>query len=1054
MNLRHGFLLLGCWLLALGLSAQQTTIFTEANASYKRGLELFDQGVYALAQREFRQAIETLRPVQEPEWRDLKTNAALYHAKCAVRLDQPEAEKLVLDFLRQVSPSPVANQAALEIGDYYFNEKKYDQALRYYTMAPASSGAARDELRFKEGYAYFVTRQFTQAKMAFASLKDNARSEWYYPANYYYGCCTFYEGKYDEAAQAFQRCETSDKYRQVIPYYLAQIFFAKKQYDQVISYGAPKASNTDLKNRAELNQLVGQAYYEKGDYKKAQPYLEFAANNGARFRPADFYQLGYTQYQNGAYKQAIDNFEQLSKQDSLLGQNGLYHLGDAYLRTKNKFAARTAFGQAANMRYDPTVREDALMNYAKLSYELKYDRDAIDALQKIPNNSKYFDDAQALMGEVFLNTRDYGRALTSLEGVKDRSRQLTEAYQKVAYLRALQLYQNNTRDEARRLFNKALENPSDRRTAALASFWLGTIAHESGEYDVSKQHMTSFLNQARNYTDLPEESSLAMGHYVQGYNFLKQRNPDYNSALTNFKSAVDIIKRDQNRIASEQIRTAVLGDATLRAGDAHFKRNQYNEALSYYNEAVSRKYEGFQYALYQKAIIKGVQNQPLDKILALEDLVEKYPNSRYTDEALYELGTTYQSIEKLDQAIPPLKRLISDYRGKTNLYNRALMRLGLITYNQGNTSAAINYYKQVFANNPENAEAKDALAALEEIYVRDLNRPDEYFSFLETVPGYNVSTSGRDSLAFEAAEMQYRRGQWAPAIEGFSNYLAKYPNGRNALSAYYLRAESYAATSKMDAALKDYSMVVNKGQSRYQAKSAEKGALIAYNTNNFAQAIELAKKWEETGTSDASRMDAQAVILRSAYKTNNATLVSDYANRILQSGIATKEQSAIANFYLGKAAYDKADLARAYPYFEQVTRNTSSEMMAESYHLMAQILYRQRSYAKAEDLIGNANQASAGYDDWIARNLLLLSDVYLDQGDRNSASAALEAILENYKGSNTEITTQAKQKYDRLNATAPRNNLVPQQRSDGTKGLELIDLELPANPSGRGGGGN
>jgi tetratricopeptide (TPR) repeat protein len=1048
MHLLRSGILCCCILLAFGLSAQQTTTYTEANAAYKRGMELFEQGVYAMAQREFTTAIELLRPANEPEWRDTKTSAALFHAKCAVRLDQPEAEKLVLDFLREASPSPVANQAALEIGDYYFNEKKFDQALRYYGLAPAGSGAARDELRFKEGYCFFVTKKFAQAKLSFSSLKDNSRSEWYYPANYYYGCCAFYENKYDEAAQAFQRCESSDKYKQVIPYYLCQIFAAKKQYDQVISYGAPKAGNADLKNRAELNQLVGQAYYEKGDYKKAQPYLEFAANNGARFRPADFYQIGYTQYQNGFYKQAIENFEQLSKQDSLLGQNGLYHLGDCYLRTKNKFAARNAFGQAANMRYDQTVREDALMNYAKLSYELKYDRDAIDALQKFQPASKYFDEAQALMGQVFLNTRDYERAISSLEGVKDRSRQLTEAYQKVCYLRGVQLYQNNTRDEARRLFNKAVENPVDKRTATLASFWLGTISHEAGEYEISKQHLNAFLNQAKNYNDLPEETSLMMGNYVQGYNFLKQKSPDYNSALTNFRSTVDAIKRNQNSIASEQIRTAILGDATLRAGDCHFKRNQYNDALTFYNDAISRKYEGFQYALYQKAIIKGLQREPLDKIVALEDLVQKYPQGRYTDEALYELGETYQSIDKLDQAQAPLKRLIAEFRGKTPLYNRALLRLGLISYNQGNTSAAINYYKQVFSNNPENAEAKDALAAMEEIYVRDLNRPDEYFAFLETVPGYNISTSGRDSIAFEAAEIQYKRGQWNPAIEGFSNYLAKYPNGRNALAAQYMRAECYAAVQKMDAALKDYNAVVGKGQSRYTARAAEKGALIAFNNvKDYPIAFDLAKKWEEFGSSDASRLDAQALALRAAHQLKNNSAVNDYANKILQSGVASREQRGIANFFLGKNAYDRGDLPGAYPYFEQVTKNSTTEIMAESYHLMAQILYRQRNYAKAEDIISDANKASAGYDDWIARNLLLLSDVYLDQGDRNSASAALEAILENYKGNNQEITTQAKQKYDRLNSSAPRNNLVPQQRSDGTKGIDIIDLELP-------GGGN
>ncbi|MBL7774747.1 MAG: tetratricopeptide repeat protein, partial [Saprospiraceae bacterium] len=613
------------------LFAQQSTVFTEANLAYKRGVEFYNQRLFGLAQKEFREAMDMLRPVNEPEWVALKTGAELYHAKCAVRLGQPEAEKQVFDFLRNRAPSPEASQAALEIGDYYFDKKQYNEALTYYDMAPsdAVSGSLRDEIRFKQGYSYFVTKRFPQAKTAFAGIKENTRSEWYYPANYYYGCAAFFEGKYDDAARSFQRCEKSSEYSRYVPYYITQIYFAKGQYDLVISYGGGKAKEEGLRNRAELNQLVGQAYFEKGDFKRALPYLEYAATNGATLRPSDYYQLGYAQYQNGYYKQAIDNFEQLSKQDSLLGQNGLYHLGDCYLRTNNKFAARNAFGQAANLNYDQSVRDDALFNYAKLSYELKYDRDALVALQKIPANSRYYEDAQALMSQVFLNTRDYDRAVAALESIPNRTPRLNETYQQVCYLRGLQLYQNNQRDEARRSFNKSLENPVNKRTAALASFWLGAISNEEKEYNFSRNHINSFLTQARVYNDLPEESSLMMGQYIQGYNFLKLE--DYANALTSFKAAVDGIKRNINQLQSVQIKTVVLGDAILRAGDCHFKRNQYREALAYYNEAIDRRTDGFEYAIYQKAMIKGLQGQPLDKILALEELVSKYPNSRYVD---------------------------------------------------------------------------------------------------------------------------------------------------------------------------------------------------------------------------------------------------------------------------------------------------------------------------------------------------------------------------------------------------------------------------------------
>lgn len=119
-------------------TAQSSTIYTEPNAAYQRGVQLFNEGLFGLAQVELEAAICALRPVNEPEWQEIKTSAALYYVRCAVRLDQSDAEKKALDFLRDQVPDPIAGQAALEIGDYYFGKKAYAKALVYYEMAPAT----------------------------------------------------------------------------------------------------------------------------------------------------------------------------------------------------------------------------------------------------------------------------------------------------------------------------------------------------------------------------------------------------------------------------------------------------------------------------------------------------------------------------------------------------------------------------------------------------------------------------------------------------------------------------------------------------------------------------------------------------------------------------------------------------------------------------------------------------------------------------------------------------------------------------------------------------
>jgi hypothetical protein len=294
-------------------------------------------------------------------------------------------------------------------------------------------------------------------------------------------------------------------------------------------------------------------------------------------------------------------------------------------------------------------------------------------------------------------------------------------------------------------------------------------------------------------------------------------------------------------------------------------------------------------------------------------------------------------------------------------------------------------------------------------------------------------------VTYQSAEIQFQQGKYQQAIEGFTNYLAKYPNGQNAIPAYYYRAESYASNNikQYPKALQDYAAVVAKGPSRLYPKAAEKAALLALNVDkNYTQAFEFSRKWEESATTNNSRFDAQLSALQAAYFTNNSVAVSEYANKVTSSNLASNSQIALANFYLGKMAYDKNDFARAYPALQSVTENATTEIMAESWHLMAQILYKQRKYADAEQAIGDANKASAGFDDWIARNLILLSDVYMDQGEKNSASAALEAVLENYNGNDQTIMTTARQKYNRITGTNPVMNNTTQK---GAK--NLLDMD-------------
>lgn len=1029
--------------LNLVLTAQQTAVFTAATEKFDEGVALYEDGLYARAQELFQQLKDRLYPIQENTAELLLLKSDLYLAKCALKLGLPEGEKLILDFIRSNSPDPMAKEALLDLADYYFAEKNYPKAIENYLEADKGnlSPEQRADLKFRLGYSWFVSKQFEKARETLEQVRS-VRNDNYHAANYYLGLCYFFEGKYPEAINALNNIDKSPRYSKYVPYYLCQIYFAQGMYEQLVAYAVPKLQDRQVKNLTEINQLIGQSYFEMGAFAEAMPYLETYANMAGNLREEEFYQLGYVQYLAGEYPKAIRNLRELNGLNSVTGQHAMYYLGDCYLKTGDKVSARSSFGYAKRLDFSQDIREEALFNYAKLSYELNDPGEAIAALQELAPTSSHYGEAQNLMADIFLSYRNYKQAMEIIEKLPNKTPAIQKSYQKIVYLRALQLYQSNNFEEAKTYFERSLEFPIDPATKTLANYWLGDIAHVEGEYNLSIRYINQFLTLAKTVNNLPDEASLFTANYLQGYNYLKLEN--HAAAQVYFRETVEAIKRNTAFIKNPEISSTILGDATLRAGDCFFKQNKYNESVAFYEEAIEKRYVNYEYAYFQKAIIEGLRGRMTDKIVTLEQLINRFPRSTYADDALFALGSTYQEIGQLERAVTPLMRLIGEYRNSSDLVNPTLLKLGLIYYNLGDWEKAITYYKQVFSNNPGSAESNLALAALEEIYVDELGKTDEYFSFLETIPGYSVDNFARDSINFQVAEAQFENANYERAVLSFTEYLKKYPNGRYQLEATYYRGESHAVLKEYTEALNDYKEVAQKGPSRFYQKALEKAAIIAYNyEQDFEISYQLYTQLEIAAVSEDQRFDAQLGAMQSAYRANKTAELNALAAKVARHPNALPSHKATAAFFLGKSAFDQKNYDDALYHFNEVIQLSDNEQTAEARYLKAYIYYLRRDLETARNLCQNAYTESSAYPGWVAKSVILLSDIFAESGDLANARAVLEALLENYD-EDPLIISEARSKLLRLEnqmKAASRLNLNVNANS-----LMEMEEEKPKNP--------
>lgn len=367
---------------------------------------------------------------------------------------------------------------------------------------------------------------------------------------------------------------------------------------------------------------------------------------------------------------------------------------------------------------------------------------------------------------------------------------------------------------------------------------------------------------------------------------------------------------------------------------------------------------------------------------------------------------------------------------------RALLQLGLISENKGSSKAAEDYYLRALKSNPTPEEKNLALDALLAIYT-DENEMDKYVK-LKSQYSDGSDSSDPASGYYSIAETQFNNGKFDKAIEGFNRYLREKPKGPDASNAYFLRGESYFELKKYPEALKDYEVVLTKDDARNYAKAAEKAARIcAEFETDFDKALEYAQKWEEASKTEKSRLAAQKVALMAAYEAKNASAVSDYARKINASPVSTESDQGEANYYGGKMAFEKGEYNRALPQFKSVTEaDVPIDMLAESYHLICQILYKQKKYQEVIEMVEEANGASGNSNDWIAKNIILRSDTHVMLEEKADAIADLESILEYYDGNDAEIRRTAQEKLDKLQGKSGR----PANKTDN-KNKNRLELD-------------
>lgn len=977
--------------------AQQTERFVNLIRYYQLGLEYFDKEKYSMAQKQFVRAIEQV----ENQNSEVAVNSEYFAALCAIELFHRDAALSLRDFIRNHPESPKVKEAHFQLGKYHYRKREWSRALEWFKQVDPYDLKKEDmyEFRFKRGYAFLKEDDIEKASRDFYEIKD-VNNAYAIPARYYSAHIAYLKQNYETALVDFKKLESDKKFGPIVPYYISQILYNQKKYDELLEYAPPLMEKVVSARKAELARLIGEAYFYKKQYAEALPFLEEFQKLSRMINNDDRYQLAFTYYKLEKYEEASKLFSRLIELKNEMAQISSYQLADCFLKLDQKPFARSAFKMAYDLGFDEAINEDALFNYAKLSYELNLNpyQKSIEAFQEYINKypkSERLDEAYEYLIAVYLTTNNYDAALHAIEKVKVKTPNLKAAYQKIAYNKAIALYQNRSYHDAINYFDKSHRYRSDVKLSALGFYWKGESRYRMREFENAIENYNAFLySPGAVLTDVFNESN-----YNLGYCYFKKEQ--YEEANKWFRKFI---------YRPEEVDTFKLNDAFLRIGDCFFVLRNYPQAIEYYTRAIDLKQFDQDYALFQTGICSGILKDYPTKIGKLEKLVEENRGSSYLDAAYYELGRTYNIQGENEKALASFQIIID--AAPSNVYlKKSLNSSGLIYYNQGENDKAVNVFTRIVREYPTYEDTKEALVVLRNIYL-ERGEVDTYTDLIEGLTFVDVSRNELDSAVFEVAELKYFENDCEVAINQFKKYLLKFENGMFTLKAHYYLADCFWRSERYDSAVVHYEAIAELPSNNYTEDALLKASNHWFQKNNFPKALALYESLEMEATSAPMLRAAVSGQLNSAVLMDSLSIAYEKATKYLGHGFSELDYVVMAHSVLAKNYRLNDQLDSALVEFGYVSDTTNSELGAEAKYYIAEIHFERDSDKIAEDMVFELVNQTPSYGFWVAKGLILLSDVYVKREDYFQAKAALQGVLENYEGK--ELKDIAQSKYDKI----------------------------------------
>lgn len=895
-------------------------------------------------------------------------------------------------YLKDYPYTPYSDEILLMEGVLQTEKGKYKQAIKLFNQVKSKNLSRQTQPMwyFYMGYAYIQQQEYDQALPLFLTLTKHQTL--YTPhAHYYAGYCYYCKQDFPHAMAEFLAVESLGGYKQIAPYYIVQIHYAQHEYDQI--YDRAEKLLTDFPDNLhndELHRMLGEIYYQDSAYNEAinhlQTYRTLRLEQKQEPLRNDLYLLGMANYSAGHYANAIDYLREVKEQQDSISESTYLHLGHSYLRVGDEEKAKLSYAAAMRFKINDQLREEAMYNYVQITYlqgsALGENITAFqDFLTEYPN-TKYTNKVYALMADMYLTSKNYQAAYEALSEIQHPDAKMQETKQYLRYQLGMDAFLQGKMQDAIEWMTQVINN--DKKTSQYkteAYYVRAESQYRMHQYAACLEDIKQYESQS-NVANSPNQ---VPAMYLKGY------------ALFNQQQMKDAEYTFRQYLAKADNQTTTYADASNRLGDCLFYSRQFDDAIATYQQVVEHNTTGVDYALFQQGYAQGLLHRYPNKIQTMQTLETRFPHSDYADDALYEQARAHLQLDQYNEAIKAYTQLTTDYPN-SNKAAKSALEIGMTYRTLKQYDSAIQAYKNTIQRYAGSEEAYAALEGLEQVFV-ETNRISDYLAYTKTLDKVNMqAATSEDSLVYVTAELQYMMGNYEQAAAGLTTYLTSFcPGGRYCMIAQYYAANSYYRLKQYDNAIDQYSALADMAGNPYMEEACMRVAELSYDKGEYRTASYYFQRMEEIASSSAMRTTAQLGVLRCSHLLGDKATTIEAANRLLEEQSIADDIRKEALYYRAKAHLEDNQFGLAVVDLTPLAKEVRTAMGAEAKYQLANCYFQLGSIDMAEEEIMSFTKMQTSQQYWLAKSLILLSDINVARNDLFQAKQYLLALQSSYR---------------------------------------------------------